>query len=680
MNDRVSEDLFVRVARVAAEHRASAGDRPVAGTASREDAWAAFDLPLPEDPTPADQVVDELLAAAEGHLVGSVGPRYFGFVVGGSTPAATAADLLAVGWDQNAFNPVLSPAAEAAERAAGGWVKDLLGLPGGASVGFVTGAQAANTVGIACGRHRVLEQAGHDVETDGLVGAPRVRVVTGSERHATIDRSLRLLGLGTASLVPVLTDDHGTIDLADLEQVLGQEPDRPTIVCLQAGNVNTGASDLFAQAVPLAKEAGAWVHVDGAFGLWAAAAAGRAHLVAGVEEADSWATDAHKWLNVPYDSGLAIVADPVVHGQSMAYSAAYLAGSGRDDFSLGDLVPDSSRRARGFAVWAALRELGRSGVEDLVERTCVLAARMAARLAEGGATIANDVVLNQVLVGFGDLSTTDEIVAEVQRDGTCWVGATTWHHQRLIRISVSNATTTEHDIDRSADAILAAAEARSAPASLAAWLASVLRDQEFLRYFASRLLSVAGSIVTLVTLPIIVYRTSGSASLTALVAAAEAAPYLLFGLFSGALTDRWNRKKVMVTADVLSTLLVATVPLADLLGELTVPHVLAVAFLGPTIGVFFDGAVFGALPTLVGRQRIAEANSLTWAAASVVEMAMPSAVGVLLAFVHPAWLLGFDALTFALSAVLIGGISRPMYDAVARASAPHREAGVPRHP
>ena len=226
--------------------------------------------------------------------------------------------------------------------------------------------------------------------------------------------------------------------------------------------MNTGASDLFAQAVPLAKEAGAWVHVDGAFGLWAAAAAGRAHLVAGVEEADSWATDAHKWLNVPYDSGLAIVADPVVHGQSMAYSAAYLAGSGRDDFSLGDLVPDSSRRARGFAVWAALRELGRSGVEDLVERTCVLAARMATRLADGGATIANDVVLNQVLVGFGDLSTTDEIVAEVQRDGTCWVGATTWHQQRLIRISVSNATTTEHDIDRSADAILAAARRVSA--------------------------------------------------------------------------------------------------------------------------------------------------------------------------------------------------------------------------
>ena len=456
-----TEELFVRVARVAADFRRTVGDGPVAGTASREQAWAAFDAALPDGPTPAGQVVDELLAATEGHLVGSVGPRYFGFVIGGSTPAAAAADMLAVGWDQNAFNPLMSPAAEAAERAAGGWAKDLLGLPSGASVGFVTGAQAANTVGIACGRHWVLEQVGYDVEVDGLIGAPRVRVVTGFERHATIDRSLRLLGLGTAALVPVLTDDSGTVDLADLEKVLSQEPDRPTIVCLQAGNVNTGASDDFARAVPLAKEAGAWVHVDGAFGLWAAAAPGRAHLVDGVDRADSWATDAHKWLNVPYDSGLAIVADAEVHGRTMAYSAAYLAGSGREEYSLGDLVPDSSRRARGFAVWAALRELGRSGVADLVERSCLLAGRMAERLAEGGATIANDVVLNQVLAGFGagdDVgSTTDEIVAEVQRDGTCWLGATTWHDQRLIRISVSNATTTEADIDRSAAAILDAA-------------------------------------------------------------------------------------------------------------------------------------------------------------------------------------------------------------------------------
>jgi glutamate/tyrosine decarboxylase-like PLP-dependent enzyme len=451
------EELFVRAARAGARFRGTVGERAVAGPASREDSWAAFDLPLPETPTPADQVVDELMAAAEGHLVGSLGPRYFGFVIGGSTPASAAADILAVGWDQNAFSPALSPAAEGAERVAGRWVKDLLGLPAGSSVGFVTGAQAGNTVGLACGRHWVLEQVGYDVETDGLIGAPRVRVVAGFERHATIDRSLKLLGLGTASLVGVLTDDHGAIDIDDLEKVLGEEPERPTIVSLQAGNVNTGASDDFARAIPLAREAGAWVHVDGAFGLWAAASPGRSHLVDGVDLADSWATDAHKWLNVPYDSGLAIVRDPALHGRTMSYSAAYLTGSGGADYGMGDLVPDSSRRARGFAVWAALRELGRGGVADLVERCCLLAGRMAERLAEGGATIANDVVLNQVLVGFGDLSSTDAIVAEVQREGTCWLGATTWHDQRLIRVSVSNATTTEADIDRSAAAILAAA-------------------------------------------------------------------------------------------------------------------------------------------------------------------------------------------------------------------------------
>ncbi|MEO6509795.1 MAG: aminotransferase class V-fold PLP-dependent enzyme, partial [Nocardioides sp.] len=298
-----------------------------------------------------------------------------------------------------------------------------------------------------------------------LIGAPRVRVVAGFERHATIDRALKLLGLGTASLVGVLTDDQGAIDVDDLEKALAHETGRPTIVCLQAGNVNSGASDDFARAIPLAKQADAWVHVDGAFGLWAAASPGRAHLVDGVGLADSWATDAHKWLNVPYDSGLAIVRDPDVHGRTMSYSAAYLAGSGRSGYSMGDLVPDSSRRARGFAVWAALRELGRAGVSDLVERSCLLAGRMAERLAEGGATIHNDVVLNQVLVGFGDTSLTDgspdsrtdAIVAEVQRDGTCWLGATTWHDQRLLRISVSNATTSEADIDRSAAAILAAA-------------------------------------------------------------------------------------------------------------------------------------------------------------------------------------------------------------------------------
>jgi glutamate/tyrosine decarboxylase-like PLP-dependent enzyme len=451
------EALFVKAARAAADYRRTSVDAPVAAPGSREEAWAAFGGRLPDDPTPPDEVVDRLLESAANHLVRTVGPRFFGFVVGGASPAASAADLLTTGWDQNAYSPALSPAAEGAELAAGGWLKELLGLPAGASVGFVTGAQGANTVGLACGRHAVLARHGYDVETLGLIGAPRLRVVAGFERHATIDRALRLLGLGTQALVPVITDDQGAVDVEDLAKVLATETDRPTIVCLQAGNVNTGASDDFTRAIPMAHEAGAWVHVDGAFGLWAAAAPGRRHLVEGVGAADSWATDAHKWLNVPYDSGLAIVADPEVHGTAMAYSAAYLAGSGRADFSLGDLVPDSSRRARGFAVWAALLELGRTGVADLVERCCSHATRMADRLRAGGATIANDVVLNQVLVGFGDLSGTDEIVAEAQREGTCWVGATTWHDQRLIRVSVSNATTTEADIDRSADAILAAA-------------------------------------------------------------------------------------------------------------------------------------------------------------------------------------------------------------------------------
>ncbi len=389
--------------------------------------------------------------------MGSVGPRYFGFVIGGASPASSAADIVATGWDQNGFNPVLSPAAEAAERVAGRWVKELLGLPDGASVGFVTGAQSANTVGLAVGRHRVLEDADWDVEGDGLLGAPRIRVIVGAERHATIDRSLRLLGLGTACVVPVEADSQGAIDVTRLAAVLAGEPSTPTIVCLQAGNVNTGASDDFEAAIPLAHERGAWVHVDGAFGLWAAASPRHAELVAGVEQADSWATDAHKWLNVPYDSGLAIVADAQAHGRTMAYTADYLAGSGRNDFSLGDLVPDSSRRARGFAVWAALRELGRSGVADLVDRCCTLAGRMADRLTDGGATIHNEVVLNQVLVGFGDLSRTDAVIEEVQRDGTCWLGGTTWHGDRLIRVSVSNGSTTEADIDLSADAILAAA-------------------------------------------------------------------------------------------------------------------------------------------------------------------------------------------------------------------------------
>ena len=452
------DQLFARAAAEGARHRSSVADRPVQPTADRAALAAAFGGPLPVHPTDADQVVDDLVAAAGPGIVGTVGPRFFGFVIGGASPAATAADLLAAGWDQCAYNEVLSPAAAAAERSAGGWAKQLLGLPATASVGFVTGAQAANTVGLAIGRQRVLADVGWDVARDGLFGAPHVAIVASEERHATIDRAARLLGFGTRSIEPVAATTEGAIDVDRLHTTLDALGDRPVIVCLQAGNVNTGACDDLRTATAAAHEHRAWVHVDGAFGLWAAASPRTAHLVDGVELADSWGTDAHKWLNVPYDCGLAFCADATLHAATMSYSAAYLTGSGvESDYVLGDLTPESSRRARGFVVWAALRELGSQGVSDLVDRSCALARRMAERLASGGATIHNDVVLNQVLVSIGDPSSTDAIVDTVQREGTCWVGGTTWHGQRLLRISVSNATTTERDIDLSADAILRAA-------------------------------------------------------------------------------------------------------------------------------------------------------------------------------------------------------------------------------
>jgi glutamate/tyrosine decarboxylase-like PLP-dependent enzyme len=451
--------LFGRAAQVAADYRESVRERPVRPEADAATVEKVLGGPLQAGPTPAAEVLEELVTAATPGLMGTAGPRFFGFVIGGASPAATAADLLATGWDQCAYNEVLAPATAAAERVAGAWLKQLLGLPETASSGFVTGAQAANTVGLAVGRHAVLRAAGWDVERDGLFGAPPIRIVASEERHATIDRAARLLGFGLSAITAVPADRNGAISVPQLRDVLARL-DGPVIVCLQSGNVNTGACDDLAAAVPAAKEHGAWVHVDGAFGLWAAASPRTAHLVKGVELADSWGTDAHKWLNVPYDSGLAFCRDPELHRLVMHYSASYLTGSGAtSDYVLGDLTPESSRRARGFAVWAALRELGTDGVASLVDRCCHLARRMAERLIEGGATVHNEVVLNQVLVSFGGPSgtaRTDEIIDRVQREGTCWLGGTTWRGRRLIRISVSNATTTEADIDLSAEAILRA--------------------------------------------------------------------------------------------------------------------------------------------------------------------------------------------------------------------------------
>jgi glutamate/tyrosine decarboxylase-like PLP-dependent enzyme len=453
-------ELLRHTAERITRYRDGVGEAHVWPKATFAEIVDGFDAPLPEHGLASAQVLDELTDAAERGLVASAGPRYFGFVTGGSLDAALCADLLATGWDQLAFNAVSSPASFAAEVVAGRWLKELLGLPVDASVGFVTGAQGANTVALAAARHHVLAAAGFD-DGDGLFDAPRIRVLAGDERHATIDRSLRLLGIGHRVIEPVATDRQGAMASRALADALRQGGDHgaPTIVCAQAGNVATGAFDDLAAICDIAHGHGAWVHVDGAFGLWAAANPATAHLTEGVDRADSWACDGHKWLNVPYDSGFAICAHPDAHVNAMRYTAAYLTGQDAPPALAGaDLTPESSRRARGMAVWAAIRALGRSGVADLVERCCRLARRFAEQLAVApGLAVVNDVVLNQVLVRFGDDDDhTDRVVARVQDDGTCWVGPTTWRGMRLMRISVSGWATTDDDVDRSVAAMLAA--------------------------------------------------------------------------------------------------------------------------------------------------------------------------------------------------------------------------------
>jgi glutamate/tyrosine decarboxylase-like PLP-dependent enzyme len=452
------DDLFRLTADHAAQFHRTLGERPVRADATFDEVREAIAQSLPEGGADAADVVAELVAGAEPGLVGTQTGRYYGFVIGSALPAAVAADWLASAWDQNGFNVTLSPAAAAFEAVAADWLADLLLLPEGVSSGFVTGAQGANTTALAAARQQVLARAGWDVAHDGLAGAPPLRILAGAERHVTIDRSLRLLGLGTGSLELVPADEQGRLRADALLEALASG-EGPTIVCTQAGNVNTGAFDPLDEIVDACRESGAWVHVDGAFGLWAAASPRYRHLVQGVERADSWATDAHKWLNVPYDCGVVFCRDPAAHGEAMAVSASYLVRS--DGRSPSDWVPESSRRARGFAVWAALRALGRSGVADLVERCCGHARRFAELLgAEEGVEILNEVVLNQALVRFGDDDeTTREVVRRVQEDGTCWLGGTEWQGRAAMRISVSSFRTTEDDVERSVGAILDAAYA-----------------------------------------------------------------------------------------------------------------------------------------------------------------------------------------------------------------------------
>ena len=453
-------DLLLHAAAHAAEYREEVAAGPVVPLDVDLEEVRDRLGSLRDESTAPGTALDELVRAVTPALVATTGPRYFGFVVGGALDAATAADVLTTGWDQLAFNAATSPAAAVVEEVAGGWLKDLLGLPVTASFGFVTGGQAANTVSLAAARHHVLGRVGWDVERDGLTGAPPIRVVATGERHATLDRALRLLGLGAAVVEPVATDAQGAIDVVDLETVLEHGPTAPTIVCLQAGNVNSGAFDDLARATAVGHRFGAWVHVDGAFGLWAASNPATCHLTAGMEAADSWATDGHKWLNVPYDSGYAFCAHPGAHAAAMSYTAAYLTGQAEGGVrGPSDYVQESSRRARGFVTWAALRQLGRHGVAELVERCCSLARRFADQLgAVEGVGVVNDVVLNQVLVDFGGDVETGRVIDLVQRSGECWMGGTTWHGQRLMRISVSNWRTTKADVDRSVAAIVAAAK------------------------------------------------------------------------------------------------------------------------------------------------------------------------------------------------------------------------------
>jgi glutamate/tyrosine decarboxylase-like PLP-dependent enzyme len=426
--------------------------RRVAARTDVEGVAAALRRPLPDEGVEPLEVVEELIAGAEPGLVAMPSGRFFGWVIGGVLPATLAADWLTSTWDQNAGMLASSPAAAGAEWVANEWLLDLLGLPRNSAVGFVTGAMIANFTCLAAARHDVLRRAGWDVEGDGLHGAPSVTVIVGEERHETVDVALRFLGLGEQRSIVVPADDQGRIRLDALTDTLAQVGNNPLIVCLQAGNVHSGAFDPIAAAVDLAHQYGAWVHVDGAFGLWAAASAQYRHLVAGVERADSWASDAHKTLNVPYDSGLAIVAKAEVMYAAMGVHAAYLIQDERPDpFST---VPEFSRRARGFTVWAALRSLGRHGVAEMVERFCRHARRFAAGLAEmDGVRVVNDVVFTQVCVSFGADEVTREVAARLLKEGTAWMTPSTWHGQAVLRISVSNWRTTDEDVDRTLTAV-----------------------------------------------------------------------------------------------------------------------------------------------------------------------------------------------------------------------------------
>jgi glutamate/tyrosine decarboxylase-like PLP-dependent enzyme len=448
--------LLATVQRQAVEWFASLDGRKVPATITADQLRLALGGPLPIEGTDPELLTRTLATAGMQGTVATAGPRYFGFVVGGSLPAALAADWLVSAWDQNCGVYVMSPLVSVIEQVTGSWLRELAGLPSSMSFGFVTGCQMANFTGLAAARHRVLASAGWDVEANGLFSAPPIHVAVSEEAHYTISMALRLLGLGADRVHKIPTDSQGRMRSDLLAENL-RAHQGPCIVCAQAGNVNTGAVDPLSEIAAFAKERGAWLHVDGAFGLWAAVSPHRAALLRGVELADSIATDAHKWLNVPYDCGIVFCADEAAHRSAMSLAAAYIVatGSERDPH---EFVPEESRRARAVPVYAAVRSLGRNGLAEMVERNCRQAQRFADALRAAGYQVLNDVALNQVLVSFGTAEQTRRTIAAIQEDGTCWCGGTVWKNQTAMRISVSNWSTTDSDVDQSIEAILRAAK------------------------------------------------------------------------------------------------------------------------------------------------------------------------------------------------------------------------------
>jgi len=454
MLDRTA--LLEHTSRLATQYLENIADRHVGATATADELRAQLGGELKDVGEAGEVIVDALARAAEHGTVATQGPRYFGFVVGGSVPAATAADWMVSAWDQNVGVYVLSPLVAVVEDITAEWLKSLAGLPNFWSTGFVTGCQGANLTGIAAARHHVLAAAGWDVGSQGLFGAPPIDIVVSDESHYTIFNALRILGLGASRVRRVPTDDQGRMLADKLRETLSIGSD-PCIVCAQAGNVNTGAFDPIEEIADAAKARGAWLHVDGAFGLWAAASSSRAHLVRGIDRADSVATDAHKWLNVPYDCGVIFTAHTASHRAAMTTGAAYIVetASERDPR---DFVPEESRRGRAVPVYAALRAMGRQGVGELVDRCCDHATRLANQLrADWRLEILNEVVLNQVLVrvttGPDPDASTRAMIDRLQADGTCWASGTTWHGMAALRVSISNWSTTEADIDATAGAI-----------------------------------------------------------------------------------------------------------------------------------------------------------------------------------------------------------------------------------